>query len=466
MAGIIAGVGLAVATILRLVSIWVSIRAGDDHLAIGYGVWVETASAGAVFGTVASVVGTIVAARQPRNAFGWLLVLGGAIQAVVAASTNVPAVVLGDARTDQGLFFAWLAGPLLHASILGLPAVGLLIFPDGRLPTKRWRAVAALVAIGMTGRFLDVAFTRSTIAVLPDLGNPYYLGDGTVLGLVARAGLPIGVIALLLAVASMIGRYRDADPTLRRQLLWFTWAGTVVAVTSVPLVAVLLTSEPAAWLGPAWATVFFLVLTLLPVAAGFAILRYRLYDIDRIVNRTIVYGSLTAILAGAFTAAVGLAQRVFVALTGETSDAAIVITTLVVATIYQPIRTWLETLVARRFKYEQPSFGPYREEIERVLAVIEPAHIAERLAREAVRELSAVGVAVLGANGSVTASSGRWPVAPVIRLPIRGGDGRLRTIALGPRADGAAHDPRRVTELEEIAALLGDAAGRRSSPPR
>lgn len=460
MAGLISGVVLLVATILRLISVWVSIRAGDDHLAIGYGVWVETASAGAVFGTVASVVGTIVAARHPRNAFGWLLVLGGAIQAVVAASTNVPAVVLWDVRSDQDLFFAWLAGPLLHASIIGLPAVGLLIFPDGRLPSRRWRPVAALVAIGMTVRFLDVAFARSTIAVLPELANPYYLGAGTVVGVVARVGLPIGVAALLLAVASMIGRYRDADPTLRRQLLWFTWAGLVVTATSVPLVAVLLTSGTATWPGPSWASIFFLVLTLLPIAAGFAILRYRLYDIDRIVNRTIVYGSLTAILAGVFTAGIGLAQRLFVALTNETSDAAIVGTTLVVATLYAPLRKRLDGMVDRRFKYERSRFGSYRDELQRTLSLVDARGAAERLATEIARETGTADVAVLDGAGTPSAVVGSWPIAEPIVIAIPAGIGALKVVTLGAEDGQAGRLERRRSEIEEIASLAARAVRR------
>ncbi len=175
------------------------------------------------------------------------------------------------------------------------------------------------------------------------------------------------------------------------------------------------------------------------------------------INRTLVYGSLTAILAGVFTAAIGLAQRVFVAATGEKSDAAIVLTTLVVATLYAPLRKRLEAIVDRRFRYDEHRFGAYRDEVTRVLSVIEPGRAAERLATEAMRELAATGAAVLDAGDRPTASVGEWPARPAVRLAIPGGGSRLAWIVVGPRADGQAHDPRSIAELKEVATLVAAA---------
>jgi hypothetical protein len=202
----------------------------------------------------------------------------------------------------------------------------------------------------------------------------------------------------------------------------------------------------------------------MPIAIGIAIMRYRLYDIDRLINRALVYGSLTAILAGIFTAAVGLAQRLFVATTGESSDVAIVITTLVVATLYAPLRKRLEAIVDRHFKYEDREFGAYRDDIVRVLEVIEPRRAAERLAAEAVRELEAIGGAVVDAADVATASAGDWPVPAVVRLPIPGGHDRLSTILVGARRDGRPHDPRTIVQLEDTARMVATAVA--AVPPR
>jgi hypothetical protein len=198
----------------------------------------------------------------------------------------------------------------------------------------------------------------------------------------------------------------------------------------------------------------------MPIAIGIAITRYRLYDIDRLINRALVYGSLTAILAGVFTAAVGLAQRLFVAYTGQTSDAAIVLTTLVVATLYAPLRRRLEGIVDRWFKYESRQFGAYRADIERFLQLSEPDLAAKRLASEAAAELDAIGLAVINTDGRTVAAAGIWPQPVAMRLPIGRGDASIGTLLVGPRRDGQPYDAREVEELAELAILVGTAATR------
>jgi hypothetical protein len=148
---------------------------------------------------------------------------------------------------------------------------------------------------------------------------------------------------------------------------------------------------------------------------------------------------------------------VFVAATGETSDAAIVLTTLVVATLYAPLRKRLEAIVDRRFRYDERRFGPYREEVQRILSVLEPRSAADRLAREAMRELAASGAAVLGAGDRPTAHVGEWPLRPAVRLAIPGGGDWMASIVVGPRVDGRPHDPRSIAELQEVVVLAAAA---------
>jgi hypothetical protein len=212
-------------------------------------------------------------------------------------------------------------------------------------------------------------------------------------------------------------------------------------------------SVPAEW--PL--VVFALAWTAVPIAIGFAILRYRLYDIDRLVNRAIVYGSLTAILAGVFAAAARLAQSLMVALTGESSDAAIVLTTLVVATLYAPLRARLERVVERHFKYDHGRFGVYLDELNQVLGLLDPVRAAQRLAAEAVRELEAIGAAVVDQNDVPTATAGEWPVPAVVRVAIPGGHGPLEAILVGPRRDREPPDPSAIADLEEVARLVATA---------
>ncbi len=127
------------------------------------------------------------------------------------------------------------------------------------------------------------------------------------------------------------------------------------------------------------------------------------------------------------------------------------------ATLYAPLRKRLEAIVDRRFRYDERRFGAYRDEVKRILSVLEPGRAGERLAAEAVQELAATGGAVVDAEDRPTASAGEWPVAPVIRLVIPGGSGNLTGMLIGPRVDGKPHDPRSITELQEVATLVVEA---------
>ena len=216
----------------------------------------------------------------------------------------------------------------------------------------------------------------------------------------------------------------------------------------------------------AWA-LGFLCIALLPVAIGIAITRYHLYDIDGIINRTIVYGALTAILAGLFTASITLSQRTFSAVTGERSDAAIVVTTLVVVAAYTPVRKWLEAVVDRRFKFESPRFGAYRAQLRETLELIDPDESRDRLVREVVRELGASGGAIVAERDGVRVSShevGDWPsTAVALSLPIP--DDLGERLELTARPDGRRYAGREVAELEDVLSLVGRTVGLVGRPP-
>jgi hypothetical protein len=150
-------------------------------------------------------------------------------------------------------------------------------------------------------------------------------------------GNAMSVLAIGLAAGSVAVRYRRASRTERLQIKWIAWVGVGLAI------AFALASLQAGPISDVAFLLGFWLLAALPIAIGIAIMRYRLYEIERLVNRTVVYGALTALLAGLYSASITLSQRVFLGLTGETSDAAIVITTLVVAWAYTPVRKRLET---------------------------------------------------------------------------------------------------------------------------
>jgi hypothetical protein len=337
-------------------------------------------------------------------------------------------------------------------------ALVLALFPDGRVVGPRWRSVVALAVVGQIIRTLEVAFGEARLPLVTGAANPYRLSglSGDVLR--ASSTFDVGSVlvesALALAALSLALRYRRASLDGRRQIRWILLAGFVALVGALPLTLVLflpgVISPSVDVIG-----ILFLALTAAPIATLIAITRYRLYEIDRIVNRALLYGSLTAILAGVFTAGIGLAQRVFVGVTGVSSDWAIVLTTLVVATLYAPLRKRLEAIVDRRFKYERFRFGAYEHDLADLLSLVDPSLAAQRLIRETVTELRAGGGAVIAKDGSVTANAGTWPAEVIARVPIPHGTERLSTVVLSRRSDGSAY---RAEDLEELARVAGLAA--------
>jgi hypothetical protein len=259
-----------------------------------------------------------------------------------------------------------------------------------------------------------------------------------------------------LAIGNMLARYRAATDTTRLQLRWLLAAITFVclAVTVGVLLGTLFGDQAD---GSIWIPAIIAYPTV-PIAIGVAVLRYRLYEIDRIVNRALVYGTVTAILAGVFAAVTLLTQRIFVTLTGQKSDVAIVLTTLAVATLYTPVRRRVERLVDRYFKYDQRLFGAYRDELQRTLDVLSPAPAANRLAREAIMETGAVAAAVVGSDGGIVASAGSWPAEPATTVPVAAEGAPLVAVILGPRRDGRPHRPQAVAALGEVAALAAMAS--------
>jgi hypothetical protein len=204
------------------------------------------------------------------------------------------------------------------------------------------------------------------------------------------------------------------------------------------------------------------VLLVFPLAVALAIMRYRLLEIDALVNRAIVYAVLTALLAGVFTAAISVSQRAFVALTGEKSDAAIVITTLIVAAAASPARSRLQTWVDRQFR-EVPT-GPLRtfgDEVSQYLELNDPDLLARRLLAEAVHSLEAEAGAIVRTDDSAgprtMATHGAWRGAALMSVPIESGGESFGLLMIGPRRNGKRYRRFEAEALLEVAGRVGRA---------
>ena len=293
----------------------------------------------------APVLGGLIASRRPDNLYGWLwlglglsaalLQLAGsyAAYALVAEPGSLPAP-----RTiAQVLGVAWGMGIIL------LPFL-LLLFPTGRLPSRRWRPVAWAVLIAgavllMIGPFLP---DESIGAFENPLSVGGVVGEAIVFTSVAVVFTIFGV--LVLSALSLVFRYHSAGGVERQQIKWFAYAGVLFG-GSLVFGSFLGQDLPGVW------DALFETATFIPlyVAVGVAILRYRLYDIDLLINRTLVYGSLTATLVLLYFGGIVVLQRVFVVLTGEKSTLAVVASTLVIAALFTPLRRRIQGFIDRRF---------------------------------------------------------------------------------------------------------------------
>ena len=297
---------------------------------------------------VFAVVAALIVSRQPRNTIGWLLtvvmgafVVGQPLENYVAhlASSSTPTVPILLAVWFSSWGWLLLIFPLLLI---------LLLFPTGRPPTPRWRWVS-VSAIAWAALFVLMT-TLSRRLTTPDLAfdNPIgVLEEGTVELL---AGLWIvGLMVLLAACAlALFVRYRRANDTEREQIKWLLYACAVFLVVYVGGTVGGVAGSSGLG-GYIWGILFGLSLVMLPVAIGIAILRHRLYEIDVVINRTLVYGSLTAMLLAAyFSGVVGL-QYIFRGLTGGESQLAVVASTLLIAALFTPLRRTIQSFIDRRF---------------------------------------------------------------------------------------------------------------------
>ena len=425
------------------------------------------------FGTIVSfaIVGALIVLRRPHTRVAWVMIAMGTLFGAGLLAGAYSGLYVTPSGGNEGPF----AFELLFVAVLTfVPVLGagttilLLLYPTDTLLGPRWRIVAAAAVLGSLVWDVGVVFRPGLLdhPSLDNVRNPLGAPDELtpIFDLLPGVANALILPAIVLGVGSLLVRYRRGDSIVRAQLRWFALIGFAVVVSFV--VAALLEPNGEFFFGTGVTAI-----ACFPIAIGVAVSRYRLYDIDLIINRAIVYGSLTAILAGIFTAGVGLGQRLFVTFTGASSDAAIVLATLVIATAYAPLRKRIEQVIDKQFKYETRRFGSYGEQVRSVLAVIEPVRAAEKLAKETVSELDATGAAVIDASGAVLASAGTWPPPgdlPTTRVALAD-HGPIRAILVAPARSGRTHSAADLAALEEVGRLTATAASFRpatSAPNR
>jgi hypothetical protein len=348
--------GLCVALFVASVPLLVLARSAHIPSSWEANLTVGNLLGGALF-LIFPLVGALIASRRPRNAIGWILLADGLLWMFLGVTDYYG--LYGVARPGSVPFPVGVAGV---NNFMWVPAVGLmgtyvfLLFPDGRLPSGRWRPLAWLSGVVILLVSILVGLTPGPLQNLGGVQNPFRLEGYPWVETTAYLVLPLLPLCMVASVLSLVLRYRRSRGEQRQQIKWIAFAASVVGFLYLIAMVFAFVFPSGGWFragSPLWLDLLgyaaLCSFTLVPTAVGFAVLRYRLYEIDIIINRTLVYGSLTISLALVYVGLVVSLQYLFRALTGGDSQLVIVASTLVIAALFNPLRHRTQTFIDRRF---------------------------------------------------------------------------------------------------------------------
>lgn len=440
--------------------------------AAGFQVWLGqvyqpiAVAAGTLFGVLMGVLGALVAAREPRNSIGWLMCLTALSVAMLSLPTDYAylALVVRHGALPLGRPLLW------FGSWASIPVFGLILpfilarFPDGRL-RPRWRAADWVAIVGTIAFASSVAFDATPLplaatsmldALAPYAFNPFDMAiPGDIEIYMWMGGLFTIILAYVVAAGALVARFRSASQDDRIRLKWFAYSGALITVGVV-------------YSGVAWwfsgdlldaLTPFVIAVVTLPLAISIAILRYRLFDIDLIINRSVVYLSLTAILGGLYTAGLTFFNRFVIAATGQKSDAAYVLTAFVVVMAFGPVKDALQRRVDRRLGGAR-SFAAlerFSAEVDSVVSVLDVHRIACRLVDQAVLAFDAYGGELFLRGESPTYCLGHLNGDASIEVELRHDGKRFGRLVLGRRRGDAAYSRHDRDALQRSADSVGEA---------
>lgn len=415
-------------------------------------------------GIAFGVVGALILSRLRRNRIGWLLM-------TIALAYVLPVLMLNLAGSNgQHTFLTYLLLWLNGWSwwlLIGPLLLTLLLFPTGSLLSRRWRWVVGLIALlFFTFMVFDLLsptwqdpFTNLT------LPNPLLQGH-------AFAGLSfqtvqvpwaiVTVITVALCAVSVFVRYRRSGKVERAQIKWFLYACVIFIAVYTSSGLLFIGTDAPAWLS----VLFTLGILFLPLSIGVAILRYHLYDIDIIIRRTLVYVPLTAILAGFIAASIRVTQTIFSGLTGSQSQAATVLTTLIVVAAFDPLKGWLQRAVDARFKdavKPEQRWKEYAGQVKVFIEMNDADASARRLLEEAVTAYNASGGAIhlqRAGKMQLVHSLGDWHKTPEATVTLEHNGQTVGRLSLGARHNGRPYEPHELALLADTAGAVAAAIAR------
>jgi hypothetical protein len=297
-------------------------------------------------------LGALITSRRPDNLIGWIFCAMAAALGLLSAAYGYAdfALYATNVTLPGAELVAWLTNWLFMVPVFIAPCLLFLLFPDGRPPSPRWRPVVWAVAAVATGSIIVTALEPGRLDAHPYVENPLGLGDpfGDAFRLAKDVTDVAAIPVFLVSLASVVVRLRRSRGRERLQVKWVAYAAvlTTISFATSFLVGLFPSARTVA-------DIFFLVgvvgFALIPVAAGTAILRHRLYEIDLLINRTLVYGSLSVMLVAVYAGSILMLQGFVRVLTGQESQLAIVASTLAVAALFAPLRRRVQSFIDKRF---------------------------------------------------------------------------------------------------------------------
>jgi hypothetical protein len=441
---------LAAAEVFALLNIFKDARQWDDLF------WLFP---GLAFGF--ACLGALILSRYPGHALGWLL-WGVGVLFLVSVATNEYAIY-GLVAHPEGFPFAsaaaavsWIGGTAFFL-MLGLL---FLLFPDGRPPSARWNICVYLALFGIAiATFGEFFHPRQLPEPLQDFVNPSgieYLKPVT--SAAYALGLPLVALCGLLGATSLVMRFRDADGMEREQLKWIAFS-SVLFVTGWLL---LLIADAAGVVSePVWLALFLTLLGTIPLSAAIAILRYHLYDIDWIINRTLVYVPLTAILAGVYIALTGVFRTLLTNTTGSASDFSIALATVIVVSMLTPVKNYLQERVDKRFKEPHDPAKELRRQSAQARSVVEvmdSSQFVRRFLESSTQVLDAKGAILRVERGEtpLVYVHGDWQGATALNLPLSHEDTHVGLLTVCERNNGRPYTAEERGALAESAAVVAN----------
>jgi hypothetical protein len=303
------------------------------------------------------LVGALIASNRPKNPIGWICLAVGIFWMLANLSSSYGMYGLRVASPGSVPFPAAIGsvGEWMWAPAVGLGICLILLFPDGRLPSRRWRLLAWLSGAAIFLVSAGFALSPGPMEGLLGIRNPFGLEEYPWIADAAQGVILLLFLCILASAASLVLRFLRSGSEEREQIKWLAFAASILGLVGFSSFVIpgIIVPDATGGANRLWENLLEDAVTLsfagVPVAVGVAVLKYRLYDIEVVINRTLVYGTLTATLVALYFGGIVVLQRVFVLLTGQQSTLAVVASTLLIAALVNPLRRRIQSFIDRHF---------------------------------------------------------------------------------------------------------------------